>query len=302
MTRQTKLQSHIDAWAERIERSLDELLPGEAESPPVIHRSMRYSALGGGKRLRGILAVTACEAAGGDGTRALPLAAALEMIHAYSLVHDDLPAMDDDAMRRGKPTNHIKFGEGIAVLAGDALLTHAFIVLSHLPKLADVSEQVALRIVAEVAQASGTAGLIGGQVADLEAEGRTDTLSADELRAIHARKTGALFRTSVRAGALLAGADATTLDALTRYANALGIAFQIADDVLDVIGNEQALGKRVGSDADRGKTTYPALFGLERAKEMALAAVAEADDALTGLGADADMLRQLARFAALRDH
>lgn len=301
MNQGTLPSSYLQTWAQRVEKTLDELLPGESETPRIIHQSMRYSALGGGKRLRGVLAVTACAAAGGEADHALPLAAALEMLHAYSLVHDDLPAMDDDEMRRGKPTNHIRFGEGIAILAGDALLTHAFIVLARLPELAGAAPDVSLAIVREVAEAAGTAGLIGGQVADLEAEGRGERLSAAELQAIHARKTGALFRTSVRTGALLAGADAAVMEALTQYAVALGLAFQIADDVLDVVGEEDAIGKRVGSDAAQDKATYPALFGLERSKQMAAAAVAEAQAAVAPLGEAGRTLQQLADFAASRD-
>lgn len=301
MSQQHLPTSYLHMWAQRIEATLDELLPGETEAPGIIHESMRYSALGGGKRLRGVLAVTACAAAGGDPQEALPVAAALEMLHAYSLVHDDLPAMDDDAMRRGKPTNHIRFGEGIAILAGDALLTHAFIVLSRLPELTGAAADVSLAIIGEVAAAAGTAGLIGGQVADLEAEGRGTQLSAAELRAIHARKTGALFKTSVRTGALLAEANPAVLDALTQYAAALGIAFQIADDVLDVVGDEATLGKRVGSDAVQQKATYPALFGLERARAMAAEAVEEAKAAVSPLGEAGRMLQQLADFAAARD-
>lgn len=293
--------SYLTPWARRIDEALDSLLPGLGEDPSVIHESMRYSALGGGKRLRGVLAVSACAAAGGEPERALPLAAALEMVHAYSLVHDDLPAMDDDALRRGKPTNHIRFGEDIAILAGDGLLTHAFIVLSRLPELSGIDAARALAIVAEVAEAGGTAGLIGGQVADLQAEGRGDELAVEELRAIHARKTGALFRASVRTGALLAGADEAMLRTLNEYADNFGIAFQIADDVLDVVGDEAALGKRVGSDAAREKSTYVSLFGAERAAESARQAAAAAAAAARSLGARGEMLERMALFAVERD-
>lgn len=293
--------SYLELWAERIDEAMDELLPGAEETPAVIHESMRYSALGGGKRLRGVLAVTACAAGGGEAERALPLAAALEMLHAYSLVHDDLPAMDDDALRRGKPTNHIRFGEDIAILAGDALLTHAFAVLSRLPELAGVDANTGLAIVREVADAGGTAGLIGGQVADLEAEGQGAGVTAEALRAIHIRKTGALFRACVRTGARLAGAADDTLHALTKYAEAFGIAFQIADDVLDVTGDEEALGKSIGSDAARDKSTYVSLFGIEKAIQLAEAAAAEAREAVASLGEPGRMLQQMATFAVARD-
>lgn len=302
MSDHDQLKEYLSLWAERIDGALTELLPAETEKPSVIHQSMRYSALGGGKRLRGVLALTACDAVGGEPTRALPLAAALEMIHTYSLVHDDLPALDNDTLRRGKPTNHIRFGEAIAILAGDALLTHAFIVMSRLSELTDVTAEVVLAIIREVADASGTAGLIGGQVADLQAEGAQSPLSAEQLRWIHARKTGALFRTSVRAGAILGGADEAALAALTRYAEALGLAFQIADDVLDVAGDQKTLGKRVGSDEERGKTTYPTLFGVERSRQMAAEAAASAQAALAPFGEKAKMLHLLADFAVERDH
>lgn len=293
--------SYLELWARRIDGALDELLPTVEEPPAIIHEAMRYSALGGGKRLRGVLAVTACAAGGGEAERALPLAAALEMLHAYSLVHDDLPAMDDDALRRGKPTNHIRFGEDMAILAGDALLTHAFVVLSRLPELSGVDADTGLAIVREVAEAGGTAGLIGGQVADLEAEGQGAEVTAEALRAIHTRKTGALFRACVRTGARLAGAGKETLHALTAYAESFGIAFQIADDVLDVTGDEEALGKHIGSDAAREKSTYVSLFGIEKAIQLAEEAAAEAQKAVVALGEPGRMLQQMATFAVARD-
>lgn len=293
--------SFLVPWARRVEETIDKLLPGVDISPAIIHESMRYSALGGGKRLRGVLAVAACQAAGGDPEKALPLAAALEMVHAYSLVHDDLPAMDDDALRRGKPTNHIRFGEDIAILAGDGLLTHAFIVLSQLPELSGIDGRTALAIVREVAEAAGTTGLIGGQVADLEAEGRGDELSAEQLQHIHARKTGALFRACVRTGALLADGGGKNRQALSDYADSFGLAFQIADDVLDVIGDEASLGKRVGSDAAKQKSTYVTLYGTDRAIQLAREAVARAVAAVEGFGEEGHMLIRLAEYAVDRD-
>lgn len=301
MTDFVNAQQYVAHWAAAVERELDKLLPPESQEPPTIHKSMRYSALGGGKRLRGALAVTACRAAGGTETKGLPLAAAIEMIHAYSLVHDDLPAMDDDDLRRGKPTNHKVFGEGMAILAGDALLTHAFGVLGRLPELAGATAEQTLAIIREVTDAAGTLGLIGGQVADLEAEGRTD-VTVDELRSIHARKTGALFRACVRCGALLGGASGDVLERLTRYADAFGLAFQIADDILDVTGDERALGKHTGRDAAQAKATYPALLGLESARRMAQEASGEAQRIVAGLPSPArEVLQYLARFAVQRD-
>lgn len=293
--------AYVSEWAEAVEESLDELLPAEDEEPSTIHRAMRYSALGGGKRLRGVLAVTACRAAGGDEVAALPLAAAIEMIHAYSLVHDDLPAMDDDDMRRGKPTNHKVFGEGMAILAGDALLTQAFLVLARLPELISVSAETTVHVIREISEAAGTVGLIGGQVADLEAEGRAN-VAVEELQSIHARKTGALFRASVRTGALLAGAPLETLQALTTYADAFGLAFQIADDILDVTGDAEVLGKQTGRDSQQAKATYPALVGLEQARQMAAEAAVDARAAVAALPSPArDVLEYLADFAVRRD-
>lgn len=293
--------AYVSEWAEAVEESLDELLPAEDEEPSTIHRAMRYSALGGGKRLRGVLAVTACRAAGGDEVAALPLAAAIEMIHAYSLVHDDLPAMDDDDMRRGKPTNHKVFGEGMAILAGDALLTQAFLVLARLPELISVSAETTVHVIREISEAAGTVGLIGGQVADLEAEGRAN-VAVEELQSIHARKTGALFRASVRTGALLAGASLETLQALTTYADAFGLAFQIADDILDVTGDAEVLGKQTGRDSQQAKATYPALVGLEQARQMAAEAAVDARAAVAALPSPArDVLEYLADFAVRRD-
>lgn len=293
-------RSHLAPWATRIEETIDRLLPPAEAPPALLHGAMRYSVLGGGKRLRGILAVTACQAAGGRPEEALPLAAALEMIHAYSLVHDDLPAMDDDVLRRGKPTTHIRFGEDIAILAGDALLTHAFIVLGRLPQVTRVDAATALAIVQEVADAAGSEGLVGGQVADLQAEGRTDVPVA-ELQAIHARKTGALFRASVRTGARLAGADDATLQLLDEYARSFGLAFQIADDVLDVTGDEAALGKHVGSDAAKDKSTYVTRFGPEEALRRAQSAADEAVRAVAPLGEKASLLQRIAAYAVARD-
>lgn len=267
--------------AAAVEEALARLLPAEDRFPATIHRAMRYSALGGGKRLRGALALAAAAAAGGDEERALPVAAALEMIHAYSLVHDDLPCMDDDDMRRGKPTCHRVFGEAIAVLAGDALLTRAFEVLADLPRLSGVEPARALRIVAEVAAAAGTDGLIGGQVVDLESEGRE--VGEDTLHAIHSRKTGALFRVSLAAGALAGGGRDDALEALLAYGRAFGLAFQITDDLLDVVGEEAALGKAVGRDVDRRKATYVSLFGVEGARAKAEEAAAAARSALAAL-------------------
>lgn len=308
-----------------VEAALDRLLPPESGRVAVIHRSMRYSALGGGKRLRGVMAMETARlgsgvpaAPGSQGSGALAeavasvgapgvLASALEMIHAYSLVHDDLPCMDDDDFRRGRPSNHKVFGEGMAVLTGDALLTRAFELLAALP-WAGVAADRALRITAEVAQAAGTEGLIGGQVADLQAEGKSpagpEGWSREEaeeaLAFIHRAKTGALFRASLRCGAILGGVDEEDLERITTYAEGIGVAFQIVDDVLDVIGEAQSLGKATGSDQKRGKLTFVSLYGVERSLEIAAAEVERAKGALRTFGEEAAFLRSLADYVLAR--
>lgn len=310
--------------ARAVEASLELLLPPKAAHPGVIHEAMRYSVLGGGKRLRGVLVREAARL-GGDvaqlhGDEASPqgitltpelmravggvgaASAAVEMIHAYSLVHDDLPSMDDDDLRRGLPTTHKVYGEGMAVLVGDALLTRAFEVLARLP-WAGVDLDVAVAVMSEFAVAGGTQGLIGGQVADLQAEGSlqgegaTDEADAKAvLEYIHTHKTGALFRASLRAGAMLGGLDDDGLNSVSEYADAFGVAFQIVDDLLDVEGDAQELGKNVGSDERKGKLTYPALYGVDASRRMAKEQVQRAADALKPFGEKALFLRKLVEF------
>ncbi len=272
------------------EDALEAYLAGRPDIPETLREAIRYSLFAGGKRLRPALALGAADIVSGDDAAALPAACALEMIHTYSLIHDDLPAMDDDDLRRGKPTLHKVVGEGIAILAGDALLTMAFEV---------VAEAGDARVIHELASAAGAEGMVGGQVIDLQSEGQE--LALPELRRLHACKTGALIRASVRCGALLAGADEVPLEALSRYGDHIGLAFQIADDILDVTGTEEALGKPIGSDAENRKSTYPGLVGLERARELAEEAVAAALDALAPFGEVADPFRKLARFIIERD-
>lgn len=251
---------------------------------------MEYSLFAGGKRLRPALALGAAELVCGDDTSALPAACALEMIHTYSLIHDDLPSMDNDDLRRGKPTSHKVYGEAIAILAGDALLTLAFEAAS------DCADAVVMR---EIAKAAGAEGMVGGQVIDLESENLK--LGVPELRNLHAKKTGALIRASVRVGAMTAGASAAQTEALTRYGEAIGLAFQIADDILDVVGDQEAIGKPVGSDASNNKSTYPAAVGLDGARKLAADAVADAVAALEVFGPEADTFRALARYIIERD-
>jgi len=279
-----------------VDEALERFLPSAQTYPPLIHEAIRYSVLGGGKRLRPVLVMTSAEAAGGDPALVLPAACALELIHSYSLVHDDLPAMDDDDLRRGRPTCHKVFGEAAAILAGDALLTLAFAALAESK---GAPPGAVVRVLAEVAFAAGTRGLIGGQV--------VDTLSSDEamhpqtLDYIHRHKTGALYRAAVRAGAILAGAGDRRLADLTEYAEHLGLAFQIKDDILDIEGNEAVLGKPVGSDVKNKKATYPALYGLAGARERARREARGAMAALKGFGGEADFLRKLVQFVIDRD-
>jgi len=238
-----------------IEQALDNFLPEENKEPKSLHRAMRYSVFAGGKRLRPILAIASFEAVGGKGRIILPVACALEMIHTYSLIHDDLPCMDNDNLRRGKPTLHKVYSEGMAVLAGDALHALAFELL-----LKAKNPQVVL----EVAKAIGTEGMIGGQVKDLEAEGKK--VSLKEVEYIHTHKTGKLLRASVRVGAILGGADNTRLSALSVYGEKFGLAFQIVDDILDIVGKEEVLGKKSGSDKANSKATFPEVIGIEKSK------------------------------------
>ncbi len=280
------------------EARLHELLPAEQSYPEVIHEAMAYSVFAGGKRFRPVLCMAACEAMSGNAQAALDAACALECIHTYSLVHDDLPGMDNDDYRRGKLTNHKVFGEGMAILAGDALLTYAFEILANMDN-GDNSRQI-VQMIRELAKASGEAGMIGGQVVDIISEQKAPSLEL--LEYIHTHKTGALIVASVRMGAILGGADESQLSAFTAYAHQLGLAFQITDDILDVIGDAEKIGKPVGSDEKNQKATYPLLFGLEQSKQMAQDAVDAAVKALEPFGDNADMLRQLAIYLLHREN
>jgi geranylgeranyl diphosphate synthase type II len=264
-------------------------------SPPTdrLHAAMRYSVFAGGKRLRPILALAACEAVGGKRADVLPFACGIELIHTYSLIHDDLPAMDDDDLRRGKPTSHKVFGEALAILAGDALLTDAFRVMTE-AALAARRGKTALRVIAEVAAATGSRGMVGGQAADIQAESVPTDLPTVEF--IHVRKTGELIRVAIRAGALLGGARPKQLQKLTRYGDFLGLAFQVADDILDEEGGSRATGKAVGQDRARHKATFPAVMGLAAAKERARDLLQRALEELDDLDRRAEPLRQIAQM------
>jgi geranylgeranyl diphosphate synthase type II len=259
-------------------------------APEVLREAVAYSLFAGGKRLRPALALGAAELVCADDAPAMPAACALEMIHTYSLIHDDLPAMDNDDLRRGKPTSHKVFGEAMAILAGDALLTMAFDIASRTENAA---------VVGEIARAAGVEGMVGGQVLDMVSEDKL--LSLDELRFVHQCKTGALIRSSVRAGTIAAGGTQVQLKSLTAYGEHIGLAFQIADDILDVVGNEDQIGKPVGSDAANKKSTYPALVGLDKSRILAEEAADRAVHALDDFGGEADTLRSLAEFIVMRD-
>lgn len=277
-----------------VDRELDICLPREDVLPVSLHKAMRYSVFAGGKRIRPVLMIAACEAVGGNVERVLPAACAMEMIHTYSLIHDDLPAMDDDDFRRGRPTNHRVFGEATAILAGDALLTEAFALLSDPQRNAGVPAEVCCRVLHTIARCAGSQGMVGGQVVDMESEGKAIDLPT--LQYIHTRKTGALILAAIQAGALLGGADESSLAALSSYGEAAGLAFQIADDVLDVVGDQEILGKDVGSDQERGKATYVALLGLDEARRRAGELRDLAVSALAPLGAPAEPLRRIAHY------
>ena len=280
-----------ELWQSRrtlVERALQAELDRTDILDDKLRASMAYSLMAGGKRLRPILLMAAADAVGADGTKFITAACALEMIHTYSLIHDDLPAMDNDDYRRGKLTNHKAYDEGTAILAGDALLTLAFTVIL---RQQDVPAEHLLRVVDEMSRAAGAEGMVGGQMLDLEAENRR--ISMEELRRIHMGKTGALFRAALRSGAILAGASEQQLAALTAYADHFGLAFQITDDILDVVGTAEDIGKPVGSDEKNHKSTYVTLTSLDEAQSLARQTVESAVDALHIFGDEAAFLREL---------
>ncbi len=291
------MDRYLKERAQLIERELGAVVEEPAGAAARLLEAMRYSLLAGGKRLRPVLALASCEAVGGKMEAAMGLACAIEMIHTYSLIHDDLPCMDDDDFRRGRPTNHKVYGEAIATLAGDALLTDAFEVMVR--KSAKTAEpSIVLETIAELAHAAGSAGMVGGQVIDLLGEGKSKTI--EELEELHAKKTGALFLASVRGGARLGGANAGQIESLGAYAGALGLAFQVVDDLLDVQGSAEQMGKRTQKDQERGKATYPAILGIERSVELARELESRAHRALEKFDAGAEPLRQIATFVVER--
>ncbi|MGE5310168.1 MAG: polyprenyl synthetase family protein [Nitrospirota bacterium] len=295
MATEFDLRSYLEARRLAVEEALEAALPAEDGLGARVVEAMRYSLFAGGKRLRPILCLAAAEAVGGDLVDAMPAACALEMIHTYSLIHDDLPAMDDDDLRRGIPTNHKVFGEAIAILAGDGLLTEAFTLLGNCHSLA--ADRV-VQLVALISVAAGHRGMVGGQVMDMLWQNRTADISL--VRYMHGKKTAALIAASTRAGALAGGGSSGQVEGLGRYGRAVGLAFQIVDDLLDIQGDAALLGKKTGVDIARGKATYPAAVGLEQADKDARALISKALEALAEFDHRAEPLRALARYIVVR--
>jgi len=292
------LEAYLKARRQLVDAALDGFLPREDTPPPSVHRAMRYSVLAGGKRLRPILVIAGAELVGAQPSRVIPTACALEMIHTYSLIHDDLPAMDDDDYRRGRLTNHKMFGDAIAILAGDALLTLAFQLVAQNAALTGVDARVVCDVVAEIAVAAGTLGMVGGQVVDIESEGKT--LTPEALEYIHIHKTAALLRASLSVGARLGGADVAALAAVGDAGQSLGLAFQIIDDILDVEGSLATLGKTAGSDERKQKVTYPALHGIEASRREARRLIERTKSRLAVFGARSAPVCALADFVVER--
>lgn len=289
------LASYLQAKKELVEIALDGSL--SIMRPEKIYEAMRYSLLAGGKRLRPILCLTTCELMGGTVEMAMPTACALEMIHTMSLIHDDLPAMDNDDYRRGKLTNHKVFGEDIAILAGDGLLAYAFEFVAT--QTQNVAPNHIIDVIARLGRTVGAAGLVGGQVLDLESEGKTD-ITAETLSFIHTHKTGALLETSVVSGAILAGATDDDVQRLSRYAKNIGLAFQIVDDILDITATQEELGKTAGKDLQAQKATYPSLWGIEESRNQAQSLIDDAIAELEGYGDPAEPLRAIAQYIVSR--
>ena len=285
---------YLSQGREFIDAAVCGYLPEETSYPESIHKSMLYSVLAGGKRLRPVLVIAAVEAVGGNREDILPFAVAVEYIHTYTLIHDDLPALDNDDLRRGKPTNHKVFGEAIAILAGDALLTQAFYLMTHSSLMSAIPPEKLLQAAHDMTGAIGTLGMIGGQVVDIESEGKP--IDAGTLEYIHVHKTGCLIKACIRAGAILSQAEVDQFEALSNYGEQIGLAFQIVDDILDITADQSLLGKDIGSYVGKKKATYPALYGLDESKKKAERLVEEGITSLKVFGNKADPLREIGRF------
>ena len=292
-----ELNSYLKEQKTLVETALDQSLA--IGIPKKIYESMRYSLLAGGKRLRPILCLATCRLTGGNTEMAMPTACALEMIHTMSLIHDDLPAMDNDDYRRGKLTNHKVYGEDVAILAGDGLLAYAFEHVAN--QTENVPPERIIKVVARLGNTVGAEGLVGGQVLDLESEGKTD-ITTETLSFIHTHKTGALLETSVVTGAIIAGASAEEIAKLAKYAQNIGLAFQIVDDILDITATDEQLGKTAGKDLAAQKATYPSLWGLEKSQAEAEKLIDEAMEQLESYGEAAEPLRAIAKFIVTRNH
>jgi len=293
------IKKYLEDKKRLVEDTMNGLLPGEHDLPHNLHRAMRYSLEAGGKRIRPVLAIASCNAVGGDEKKVITAACSLEFIHTYSLIHDDLPAMDNDDYRRGKPTCHRAFDESTAILAGDALLTAAFEILSRKDLHNGIAPESMLEIIHDISRAAGSTGMVGGQQADIEAEGKQTDLPGLEF--IHTHKTGALILASIKVGAKMGGCGKDELKSLTRYGEAIGLAFQVADDILDVVGSTATIGKDAGSDEARGKATYPSLLGLREAKIRAAELLDLALVSIKGFDKKADPLRAIASHIVNRD-
>ena len=299
MTTATRINSHFEKVRLDVDRELRGIFKSRGDIPKKLLESMRYSIFAGGKRLRPALVIAAAEAVGGNRLAAMPTAAAFEIIHTYTLIHDDLPAMDDDDMRRGLPTNHKKFGEATAILAGDGLLTLAFELMAEpLPKSFGITPAVQLEVVRRAAKAVGAQGTVGGQEIDLKSEGKSG--DPERLKELHELKTGAMICAAVECGGLLGGADAKAINALTSYGKKIGLAFQIMDDILDVTGDTEKLGKQTGMDEQKNKMTYPALLGLEKSRTMGEELVDAAIGTVKNLHGDTGPLDDIARYITAR--
>lgn len=297
MTSPFNLIAYLEERTMRVDEYLAGIIDSVDNSSNALKKAMGYSIFAGGKRLRPMFAIAASETVGGTLNQVLPAACALELIHTYSLIHDDLPAMDDDDYRRGVPTNHKVFGEATAILAGDALLTKAFEVLSDTERFSSPPTAL-LRVSSEIARAAGDAGMVGGQMIDMESE-RKD-INLDMLMNLHRKKTGSLITVSVRAGAILGGGDETQVELLSEYGDCVGLAFQISDDILDVVGDQEKLGKKTGMDEARGKKTYISLLGIEESRKRAEALIDRAIDALSSFNERAEALRAIGRYVIER--
>ncbi len=288
------LGTYLDARKKIVDEALERYMPGEDNYPPVIFKALRYSLFAGGKRIRPILCLASAEAVGGNVESILPVACALELIHTYSLIHDDLPAMDDDDYRRGRRTSHKVFGENMAILAGDALLTEAFHLMSDGGLMEKIAPEKLISVIHDVAGAAGCFGMVGGQVVDVQSEG--EAVETEVLNFIHTRKTGAMIAVAVKAGAVLANAGEVELKALASYGRHIGLAFQIADDILNVEGDQKLMGKGTGSDTKRGKVTYPALVGMDASRKKAGELIEDALSAIKDFDHRAEPLRMIAAY------